>query len=92
MHGQKTSHLPIRYFLALLWAHPILDISTIKVNKRPMYSSPAQEDNTNLDFRWGIWIRMWSQKTMNLLQHTPIDIHMTEQCSLHGTVGCKQLC
>ena len=31
MHGHKTSHLPIRYFLALLWAHPILHISTISV-------------------------------------------------------------
>jgi len=30
----KTSHLPIRYFLALLWAHPILHISTITVNSR----------------------------------------------------------
>ena len=28
----KTSHLPIRYFLSLLWAHPILHISTIRVN------------------------------------------------------------
>ena len=28
----KTSHLPIRYFLALLWAHPILYISRIRVN------------------------------------------------------------
>jgi uncharacterized membrane protein len=27
----KTSHLPIRYFLALLWAHPILHISTIRI-------------------------------------------------------------
>jgi hypothetical protein len=27
----KTSHLPIRYLLALLWAHPILHISTIRV-------------------------------------------------------------
>ena len=27
----KTSHLPIRYFLALLWAHPILHISMIRV-------------------------------------------------------------
>ena len=32
MHGHKSSHLPIRYFLALLWAHPILHISTIRVN------------------------------------------------------------
>ena len=32
MHGHKTSHLPIRYFLALLWAHRILHISTIRVN------------------------------------------------------------
>ena len=30
----KTSHLPIRYFLALLWAHPILHISTIRVKFR----------------------------------------------------------
>ena len=28
----KTSHLPIRNFLALLWAHPILHNSTIRVN------------------------------------------------------------
>ena len=27
----KTSHLPIRYFLALLWAHPILHISRVRV-------------------------------------------------------------
>ena len=31
MHGHKTPHLPFRYFLALLWAHPILHISTIRV-------------------------------------------------------------
>ena len=29
----KTSHLPIRYFLALLSAHPILHISMIRVKK-----------------------------------------------------------
>jgi len=29
----KTSHLPIRYFLALLWAHPILHVSVIRVKK-----------------------------------------------------------
>ena len=34
----KTSHLPIRYFLALLWAHPILHISTIRVKYLPMLS------------------------------------------------------
>ena len=28
----KTSHLPIRYFLALLWAHPILHVRRIRVN------------------------------------------------------------
>ena len=28
----KTSHLPIRYFMALLWAHPILHFSRIRVN------------------------------------------------------------
>ena len=32
MHGHKTSHLPICYFLALLWAHPILHVSRIRVN------------------------------------------------------------
>ena len=30
----KTPHLPIRYFLALLWAHPILHISRIRVKNR----------------------------------------------------------
>ena len=28
----KTSHLLIRYFLALLWAHPVLHVSRIRVN------------------------------------------------------------
>ena len=32
MHGQKIFNLPIRYFLALLWAHPILHVSGIRVN------------------------------------------------------------
>ena len=32
----KTSHLPIRYFLALLWAHPILHISRIRVKYVPV--------------------------------------------------------
>jgi len=31
----KTSHLPIRYFLALLWAHPILHVSGVRVNTHP---------------------------------------------------------
>ena len=36
MHGhKKTSHLPIRYFLPLLWAHPILHVSRIRVNILP---------------------------------------------------------
>ena len=30
----KTSHLPIRYFLALLWAHPILHVNRIRVKAR----------------------------------------------------------
>ena len=30
----KTSHLPIRYFLALLWAHPILHVSRIRVKTK----------------------------------------------------------
>ena len=33
MHGHKNIHLPIHYFLALLWAHPILHISRIRVNQ-----------------------------------------------------------
>ena len=37
----KTSHLPIRYFLALLWAHPILHISTIRVNSYEHRSFPS---------------------------------------------------
>ena len=32
MHRHKNIHLPFLYFLALLWAHPILHISTIRVN------------------------------------------------------------
>ena len=42
----KTSHLPIRYFLALLWAHPILHISTIRVNvvENNKSSKPKQEN------------------------------------------------
>ena len=41
----KTSHLPIRYFLALLWAHPILHISTIRVKTFTciLYFSPDAE-------------------------------------------------
>ena len=36
----KTSHLPIRYFLALLWAHPVLHVSMIRVNVfRHLYGS-----------------------------------------------------
>jgi hypothetical protein len=31
MQVTKTSHLPIRYLLALLWAHPILHVSRIRV-------------------------------------------------------------
>ena len=34
MHGHKTSHLPIRYFLPFLWAHTILHISSIRVKGR----------------------------------------------------------
>ena len=50
MHGQKTSHLPIRYFLALLWAHPILDISKIRVNiTKPNYRSTIKSCNRR---RW----------------------------------------
>jgi len=37
----KTSHLPIRYFLALLWAHPILHVSRIRVKeKKTLLNSP----------------------------------------------------
>ena len=43
----KTSHLPIHYFLALLWAHPILHISTIRVNLLSLC-------NTCINFTW-IW-------------------------------------
>ena len=32
MHGHKISHLPIRYLLPLLRAHPILHVSRIRVN------------------------------------------------------------
>ena len=44
MDGHKTSHLPIRYFLALLWAHPILHVSGIRVKnlKQSAYRSPLK--------------------------------------------------
>ena len=32
----KTSHLQIHYFRALLWAHPILHISTIRVKRNTL--------------------------------------------------------
>ena len=48
MHGHKTSHLPIRYFLASLWAHPILHISTIRVKcKLTQACFLHQEGNSN---------------------------------------------
>ena len=42
----KTSHLPIRYFLALLWAHPILHISRIRVNTGISHERIVCEDCT----------------------------------------------
>ena len=39
MHGHKTSHLPIRYFVALLLAHPILHISTIRVKAIKLWTA-----------------------------------------------------
>ena len=51
MHGHKSSHLPIRYFLALLWAHPILHISTIRVkhnrNELPNFIKHSKYDQEN---------------------------------------------
>jgi len=44
----KTSHLPIHYFLALLWAHPILHISTIKVNNWVAIAGKAFSRKTNV--------------------------------------------
>ena len=52
MHGHKKSHLQIRYFLALLWAHPILHISTIRVKPnsfcRSTVQSQAYKQSSNL--------------------------------------------
>ena len=49
----KTSHLPIRYFLALLWAHPILHVSRIRVKVKLKglrfgdKTSPRAQSNRN---------------------------------------------
>jgi len=43
----KTSHLPIRYFLALLWAHPILHISTIRVKMKAQCFLQCQKLKTH---------------------------------------------
>ena len=32
----KTSRLPIRYLLALLWAHPILHVSRIRIKYKEL--------------------------------------------------------
>ena len=45
MHGHKNIPSAIRYFLALLWAHPILHVSTIRVKLSSMHSACA---NLNL--------------------------------------------
>ena len=51
----KTSHLPIRYLLALLWAHPILHISAIRVKDRRGYCQLKEEvlDRTMWRNRFG---------------------------------------
>ena len=56
----KTSHLPIRYLLALLWAHPILHISTIRVKVLalfchvliPSYVSLSASSSASIDTEW----------------------------------------
>jgi len=68
MDGQKTSHLPIRYFLALLWAHPILHISTVRVNNCP------KRCNTKLSIYYSA-----SSLYMFRVSTTPI-IRSTQNC------------
>ena len=57
----KTSHLPIRYFLALLWAHPILDISTIRVNS---------ENFPNESYKMGFFSKLQSNFRAECCQAT----------------------
>ena len=45
----KTSHLPIRYLLALLWAQPILHISTIRVNN--IIATASNKKFTQTEFK-----------------------------------------
>ena len=64
----KTSHLPIRYLLALLWAHPILHISTIRVKVRQNWIFVGHKAELHIDQMlllykgWPIWtygIELW---------------------------------
>ena len=48
----KTPHLPIRYFLALLWAHPILHISRIRVNGFVHQTALQHTEVTCLAYSW----------------------------------------
>ena len=43
----KSSHLPIRYFLALLWAHPIFHVSKIRVKAPPGTTSSSITTHTS---------------------------------------------
>ena len=47
----KTSHLLIRYFLALLWSHPILHVSKIRVKGLNVSSAPTKIPVSNSTWR-----------------------------------------
>jgi hypothetical protein len=53
----KASHLPIRYFLALLWAHPILHVSgtRLKMPKLLRADTGRQHSTTNsVEYECGV--------------------------------------
>ena len=72
MHGHKTSHLPIRYFLALLWAHPILHISTIRVKTLKSFQTPEtalttqRKEREDFDFQQHLCNNLKSRKIFNI--------------------------
>ena len=76
----KTSHLPIRYFLALLWAHPILHISTIRVNQLlPIHEIPCTEHEVRISDGFKLNPKILQFKNKQLaLQYIPNEITKIE--------------
>ena len=64
MHGHKTSHLPIRYFLTLLWAHTIFHVSRIRVKQSTRNRTPNLvfcRDDVYLSIHLRLSLETWVQ-------------------------------